>query len=322
MKTNSWRWAAIVAVPAIILWAYFPMIADMAERWADDPQYSHGYFVPLFAVVLLCLRRKDFRQVETAPSWWGMGLLSVALGLWLAGMVFFFTWFAAISLLFCLAGLAVVLGGWTALRWSWPSIVFLAFMVPLPYRVQNGLGGGLQRIATVASTYALQTLGTSAVREGNIILVNDARIGVVEACSGLGMLVTFFALATAVALLLRTSEWWLRTALVVSAIPVAIVANVIRITATGLLYGAGQDRLAQVLFHDVAGWLMMPLAVAMLLAEVHVLRRLVVTTDREGDKPHFFDLPTPTPSSGRSSTRLNARPVGEPSSSASAGGSI
>jgi exosortase len=274
-----------VALLACILWAYRSIIGEMVERWADDPQYSHGFFVPLFSAFLLWFHRDRLIGAGAEPSWWGLVALAAALGFFAAGSYFFVSFFAAVSLLCSFAGLALVLGGLPALRWSWPAILFLGFMVPLPYRLYTALGGGLQRVATVMSTYVLQTLGAPAIREGNVILIEDVKIGVVEACSGLGMLVTFFALATAIAMLLRSSAWPLRAALVASAVPVAILANVCRITVTGLLYSASQDQLARIVFHDVAGWLMMPLAIALLLGELHVLRRLLggPSTAAEGD---------------------------------------
>ena len=148
-------------------------------------------------------------------------------------------------------------------------------MVPLPYRAQAVLGGTLQRVATGASTYALQTLGVPAVAEGNVILLSEARLGVVEACNGLNMLVTFFALATGVAILSRR-DWAERVVLVLSAVPIAVVANGVRITATGLLFEANRSDLARVVFHDLAGWLMMPLAVGILLVELRVLGRALI----------------------------------------------
>jgi exosortase len=147
-------------------------------------------------------------------------------------------------------------------------------MIPLPYRFQTALGGTLQRAATQASTYVLQTAGIPAVAEGNVILLSEIRVGVVEACSGLTMLVTFFALATALAILVPRS--WLEKAIIIaSAIPIAILANVVRIAVTGALYEANQDELAQSMFHTLAGWLMMPLGLLLLLAELAVLGRLI-----------------------------------------------
>jgi exosortase len=278
-QTSIVHWSFLVPpalLVACVVWAYWTVIGDMAERWSDDPQYSHGYFVPLFSAFLLWFRRDAFDRESLSPSWWSIPLLGVGVGLWAVGTYYFLNFFASLSLLWCLAALALVAGGKTALRWSWPSILFLGFMLPLPYRLHTALGGGLQRVATIVSTYLLQTFGATAIREGNVILIDDVKIGVVEACSGLGMMVTFFALATALALMLRSSPTWLRLALVASAVPVAIAANVARITVTGLLYSSSQDRLARVVFHDLAGWLMMPLAIGLLLGELYVLRRLVL----------------------------------------------
>jgi exosortase len=140
------------------------------------------------------------------------------------------------------------------------------------------LGGTLQRVATIASTYALQTLGVPAVSEGNVVLLSETRLGIVEACSGLSMLVTFFALAAAVAIL-ATRNWIEAIVVFCSAIPIAVVANVARITVTGALYEANQNELARVIFHDVAGWLMMPLGLGLLLVELHILGRAVVPVD-------------------------------------------
>src|SRR5205814_72366 len=131
----------------------------------------------------------------------GLLVLLGAVGLRLHATYYHLIWDEQISLLPCVAGICLLLGGWHALRWAWPSIAFLAFMIPLPYTASVQLAGPLQRIATEATTFLLQTLGRPAVSEGNVILLNEIELGVVEACSGLRMLVIFFALSTAVALL-------------------------------------------------------------------------------------------------------------------------
>ena len=63
--------------------------------------------------------------------------------------------------------------------------MFLSFMIPLPWRIENALGPPIQWLATLASTFTLQSLGFMAFAEGNVIQLNDAHIGVVEACSRL-----------------------------------------------------------------------------------------------------------------------------------------
>lgn len=275
MEPRSQPWAVGFSLLALLLWSYWTTLAEMAERWSDDPQYSHGYLVPLFSIYLLWRHRGVLNTGPISPNAWGIAILLAGLGMRAAGVYFFYGYFDGLSLLICLAGLGCTLGGFRALRWSGLAIVFLAFMVPLPFRLQNALGGALQRIATGMSTYLLQTCGVPAVAEGNIILINDQKIGVVEACSGLGMLMTFLAIATGIAMLLEKG-WYRRIAVIVGAIPVAVIVNVIRITATGMLYAAAKPGIARVVFHDIAGWLMMPLALLIIFLELYLVDRLIV----------------------------------------------
>ncbi len=258
---------------ATVVWSYWTTLQDTAERWSDDPQYSHGWLVPLVSVFLLFHRRKLLPVGGLVPAWWGVGVVAAGLVLRGLAVVFYLPWLDAGSMVVVAGGLACTLGGWAGLRWAWPAAAFLAFMIPLPFRVQSWLGGSLQAVATYLSTYLLQTLGVPAVAEGNVIALSRTRVGVVEACNGLSMLVTFFALAAAFALLIRR-PWPYRVVFALAAAPVAVVANVLRITATALLYEANQDDLARVVFHDVAGWLMMPVGAALLLGVMIYIDRL------------------------------------------------
>jgi exosortase len=238
--------------------------------WRSDPQYSHGFLVPAFSGYLLWSRRRLLDAGRWQTSWWGVVLLAAAGLLHVGGAYLCFDWLEGVSLLPCLAGLAVLLGGWAALAWAWPAIAFLAFMVPLPYRVSHGLSAPLQSITTDLSGYALQTLGRPSLVEGNTILLENTRLSVAEACSGLSMLIVFMALATAAAVVVRRPLLD-RLVLVASAAPIAVVANAVRITATGVAHAAAGPWLAEKIFHDLAGWFMMPLAVGLLALELKVL---------------------------------------------------
>jgi len=279
-RLTAWRlpglpfFVVLVALGSV-LWSYWTTLGEAAERWSIDPQYSHGYLVPAFAVLLLWLRRDRLAGGAARISSWGWPLLAAALGLRLVGTYYHFVWFDAVSLLPCLGALCLLLGGTRALRWAFPAIAFLFFMIPLPYQVAVAVAGPLQRIATTASTFLLQTLGMPAVAEGNIILLNEASLNIVEACSGLRMLVVFFALSTAVALVARR-PFWERIFLVVSAIPIALFTNIVRITATGVAYETVGSETGQFIFHDLAGWLMMPLALTLLGIELKFLTHLII----------------------------------------------
>ncbi len=277
---------AMPAFAAGLAWAYGPVLREMAETWAHDPRYSHGYLVPAFALFLLWHRR-DLRpasvpEASSARVAWGGGLALIAAGavLRLLGARYFVGWLVSVSILPSLGGVALLLGGWAAFRWTWPAIAFLFFMIPLPYRVEMALGYPLQRIATLASNYSLQTLGLPAVAEGNVILLDDVRIGVVEACNGLGMLFMFFAFAAAVVLLVQRSAAE-KVVIILSAIPIAVAANVARIVLTGLLHETIGKRVADAVYHDLAGWLMMPMALGVFGLELLLLSRLFVEVAAE-----------------------------------------
>lgn len=271
---TSWAAPAILlGLVVLLLWAYEPTLAELTRQWSSNAQHSHGYLVPLFAAALLYLRRERCNPAAWSATPWGYLPLAAGLAAWMLGSHFHLSWIEGVSLLPCLAGAVLLTGGRSAWQWAAPSIAFLGFMVPLPYRVAVALTEPLQNIATLTSTYALQTLGLPAVAEGNVILLSEVELGIVEACSGLRMLVIFFALSAAVALLIRRAGWE-KGVILLSAVPIALIVNVMRITATGMLHELVSSQVADAVFHDFAGWVMMPVALALLWLELQLLSRL------------------------------------------------
>jgi exosortase len=258
-----------------LAWAFGSALTELWAAWHTE-EYSHGFLVPPFAVFLLWVRRDKLDVAALRPSLvWGLLLLAAGLGLRLHGAYYHYVASNTTAVVPCIAGLCLLLGGWAAWRWAWPAILFLAFMVPLPWGFSTALSAPLQRIATVSSTFILQVFGLPALAEGNVIQLNDAAINVVEACSGLRMLVVFFALATAVALVIRRPLLD-RILIVLSAVPIAVLSNIIRITVTGFLHQTISSETANAFFHDVAGWLMMPLALGLLALELKVFQHLFI----------------------------------------------
>jgi exosortase len=189
------------------------------------------------------------------------------------------------SLLPCLAGLCLLLGGWPALRWAGPSIAFLFFMIPLPYSIETAWAYRLRLVATVTSTFALQTLGLPALSDGTDIHIDEQVLHIAPACSGIGMLLIFFAMSSAIVLVIKR-PWLDKLVILLSAIPIAVVANIVRITITALLYklsahfdNAWLHEKANALFHDGAGYLMMVVALVLLLIELKVLDRLLIPVE-------------------------------------------
>jgi exosortase len=270
---------ALAILLGVAIWAYWTVLGEMAYQWQNDPQYTHGFLVPIFAVILLWLRWDRFPGTAASFCWSGSLLLVAAAAVRLLGAYYHYTWLEFLSLLPAVAGICVVICGWRGLLWALPAIGFLFFMLPLPYRLHVALAPHLQGLATRGSVYALQTLGYCAVQDGNDIIMPDVRLSVVQACSGLSMVLSFFAVSTALALIINRP---LRdkVIIVLSAMPIALLVNVGRITLTGISYKAFGPKVADAIFHGLAGWLMMPAALAILGLELLVLSKLVIEEQR------------------------------------------
>lgn len=270
-------------ITGLLAWAYLPTLGELFQKWMSDPQYSHGILVPLFSIFLL-YRSRDQAPTESKPMpWLGYSLLAVALTCRVVAALLLFMPLDALSLVLCLTGLVLVTGGGPLFRWTWPSLMFLLFMIPLPYQIERMLGAELQNIATIASTFVLQIFGQPAVAEGNRILIEEVRLGVVEACSGLRMLMTFAAFCVG-AVLLLDRHWIVKGLVLASAVPIALLTNVLRITATGLAYvwlknSSFKDRVVEFI-HDFNGWMMMPIGLGFLLVELWVLKHLLLEPEK------------------------------------------
>jgi exosortase len=270
VRSAGWV-AALVAVVAALAFAYYPVLTYSAQQWLK-PDYSHGFLVPVFSVYLAWRWREWAPKQITWPNPWGLVFITCGAAIYLAARLtnVALEWLQGLSLVVNLCGAAVLLGGWPALRWLWPALAFLIFMFPLPYRVEHFLGWQLQKTAALASTFVLQTIGYPTYTEGVVIHVRDQSLEVEKACSGLSMLLTFVALSTAVALVVRR-PWPDRLLILLSAAPVAVLSNVARIALTGVLYVEAGEEVGKRVFHDFAGWLMMPFALGVLWVELKLL---------------------------------------------------
>ncbi len=255
--------------------SYWPTLMQLVRTWDREPDYSHGFLVVPLAVWFLWLRRASFPGLGRSSPLLAVFLLSMSLGLRFLGDRFFFTFMDGWSIVPWAAAVAAALGGWPLLRWSLPSIGFLIFMVPLPFRFEGELSAPLQRIATKISTTALQILGQSAFNEGNVILLGEEKLEVAQACSGLRLFMSVLALTYAFITVIAR-PWWEKLMLALAAIPIAIVSNSARIVVTGLIYEYTKSESIRRMAHDSAGWGMILFAAAVFGLLLWYLKHLIV----------------------------------------------
>lgn len=281
LKGNAGRLAAGAVLAGVFVWAYYPTVERLLRAWRDQPDYSHGYFVVPVAIFILWARRASFPGLSGRLAWAGLGLIVLSVLVRMLGALYYLDAADGWSILFWAGGAVWFLCGWRVFWWSLPAVLFLWFMVPLPFRVEHALSRPMQHVATSASAWVLQCLGQPALAENNVLLLGNQRIGIEEACSGLRIFVGIIALAFIFVVLVRRT-WWEKAILLASIAPVALVANVTRIVVTTLLMQRFDSASAHQLIHDWAGYVMVPYAAvlfALVLWYLSALIRTGVVTD-------------------------------------------
>ncbi len=244
---------------------YYGVTYSMVLHWSADPNYSHGFLIPLISAYLLWERRDYFRTVEVRPSNWGIVVLLFGLLMLVVGSVGAELFTMRVSMLVVMAGLVIFLGGFNVLRVVALPLGYLIFMIPLPYIVYDAIAFPLKLFAAHNAVAFLKLVGIPVYREGNVIHLAQTTLEVADACSGIRSLISLIALGVALAYFAQKG-WARRVIVVFMAVPIAILVNVMRVVVTGILahyYGA---EVATGFFHEFSGFLMFGVAMAMLVA--------------------------------------------------------
>jgi exosortase len=262
--------AAVVGASLYV--AYESSFRFLFDQWNRDPNYSYGFFVIPIAAVIFWSRRGMLVRSKIEPRWWP--LLFLPLLAVVAVRHPLYEWneqfIESATIPFVAAALVLAVGGWPLMRVAYPSLIFLLFMLPLPTSLNQWLARPLQNLATVGSVALLQLFGMPVMSEGNVIIVGATPLEVARACNGLSMLLSFVTLIAAVVILVRRPAWE-RVVLMLSAVPIALVSNILRITATAVCYHSFGAELGEKYAHDYAGWMMMPLALGLVWLELRLM---------------------------------------------------
>jgi len=268
---RTWWWSAAVLV-ILIAWLYQDILRRLVLQWWNDPNFSHGFFVPAFSIFVIWSERKRLALALAQPSWLGLPVLAGALAILIAGVLGAELFLSRSSLVFLLAGLFIYFQGISRFRvllFPWAS---LFLMIPIPTIIFNQVAFPLQFLASRLASELLAGLGVPVLREGNVIHLPTMSLEVVEACSGIRSLVSLVTLAVIYGYFLEP-RIFRRVLLVVAAIPVAVLVNGLRVMGTGLLGYWWNPDAAEGFFHTFSSWVIFLLAVGMLLA-LHGAMRL------------------------------------------------
>lgn len=259
-------WIKLAWFGALIVACYFPILARLVAQWSTDEDMSHGFFVPVIAGFIVWQRRDELMATEVRPSLWGLLLVGWGCVQLMLGYLGTELFTARTAFVVTLIGAVWTLGGTAFLKKLAFPLCLLFLMVPIPSVLFNQITLPLQNLASQLAAWALDMLGIPVLREGNILDVSGHLLSVVEACSGIRSLLTLTFLSLVYGYFFE-SRTWVRAALFIIVIPVAIFVNASRITITGLLTVV-KPEYAEGFFHEGTG-LFLFLAAFMILVVAH-----------------------------------------------------
>src|SRR5258708_5540670 len=262
---------------ALLLACYFPMFRVTAQIIWESEEMAHGLFAPLVALYLFWNQRDALLHPAGSPTFWSLPILGFAACLGVVAVLANSTTFSRLAFLISLAGCIVLIGGWRALRQLLFPLPLLLFTFPIPDVLYGQLTQPLQLLATTLSEFALELCGFSVIRDGNLLQMAHMNLSVVEACSGLRSLITLFFFCMVYTKFFE-NRLWLRCGIVFLAGPAAILVNVFRITATGII-GKYNQAWTQGIYHEFLGWSGFFVGFALvLLAHLAIRRAFHLTT--------------------------------------------
>jgi len=271
-RRTPWETAAWIILAVVFLGVYAPHLAYMAENWWDDPNYSHGFLVPLVAGYLVWRRREELKRAAGAPNAWGLMVVAAGLLILVVGLVGHEFFLRRLSFIPVLWGMVLTAWGWGVARRVWFPAAYLTLMIPLPYVLYDSVAFPLRLVAASFAGWLLGLTGRPVLVEGNVIHLPSAVLDVVDACSGIRSLISLLAVGVLLAYFLVPRRWQ-QVLLVALVPPVAVFTNTLRVVAAGLLAEYFGPQMLEGAMHDLTGWLVFMAAFGLLAGLAWLLGR-------------------------------------------------
>jgi exosortase D (VPLPA-CTERM-specific) len=289
----AWLMVAIYGLLLILL--YRPASVYLIGLWRGG-DFAYGYFIPPIVLYLLWEKRFALKEIPSAPSWSSLLLICIGIALyWLGELGGEYTTLF-LSLWVVVVGLCWMHLGWRKLKVIGFPLAFLLVMFPPPHLISSNISLQLKLISSRVGVWMLHTLGMTAYREGNIIDLGFTQLQVVDACSGLRYLLPLTALGFLLVCYYRAA-FWKKALIVLSAVPVSIFTNSVRVASVGVLYRFFGPRIADGFFHGYSGWLIFMAGLALLTLEMWALSRFLPEKGSLRDRDEPLKTP-PLSSSG------------------------
>jgi exosortase len=304
-----WR---VFAISSAVVLAYAAVLSKLGHDWWSDENYSHGLLVPFVIGYVLWSQRHRFARESQQPAMLA-GLVFVSLGLFAlwAGTAGAELYLQRTSLIFLFAGTVIYFWGFRLLRLMIVPLFLLWLAIPIPAIIFNKVAFPLQLFASRCAVWAMTLFDIPVLRQGNVIELmplgahETKKLEVVEACSGIRSLMTLVTLAVVYAYFthprdndpgkgnslrgmlsnFKTFRFWRSALILLSAVPIAIFTNALRVSGTGILARYYGTKVADGFFHTFSGWVIYVVAFLMLFGVGWLLDRVKSDNKQSEDNP-------------------------------------
>ena len=257
------------------LWiaAFYPVYPELVFTWLNHSNNSHGILVPFISAYLIWQKRDQLAKVGLENNAWGALIFLLSMILYIVSYAGAVAVVSRAMIVTSLIGLVLLNFGNAVFRIIAFPLIFLVFMVPMPDTIYGLVAFPLQLFATDVSAFIIRNLSIPVFQEGNMLYFTQTQLEVAEACSGLRSMMAFIMLSCLFAYMMK-SNWRWRLIIVVSAIPLALFANIVRVTGTGILANFYGEKVARGFLHDFSGLAVFAFGFILLLGEYMLLERV------------------------------------------------
>jgi exosortase A len=261
-KYIDMQWPLLITLGLSFILVYFPVWKGLVLTWYRSDDYSHGFFIIPVVIYSLCQKKEDLVRLPLHSSITGLVLLIISLILYILATYAEIKTGAALAMIVSIVSVVLFLYGFALFREILFILLFLLFMIPVPDQIYSAMTTPLQLVVSQISVWFVMLFGLPIFREGNVIHLPEHTLEMVQACSGLRSLMSLLTLSVIISYFTLRSNW-LRLFLLFSAIPAAIIVNIIRVMIMILAFYYFDLDLTQGTVHTIFGTIVFTLAIAL-----------------------------------------------------------